>query len=167
MGLLLAPAEGFGLQPRLFFALRAIKELFMLFWPIFGNFWCLVVIVVTFSGNLSNFERNQKKTKKSKRKKRKKFKKIKKIKKIQKSQKIQKIQKKIKKEIQKIQKKSIKKPKNQNIVKNGQKIRKSPKISKIHLFFCFVFSLKKILPEKKCYPLSFPILGGRDSTRAL
>jgi hypothetical protein len=60
-GLLLAPAEGFGLRPRLFFALRAKKELFMLFWPIFGNFWCLVVIVVTFSGNLSNFERNQKK----------------------------------------------------------------------------------------------------------
>ena len=34
-------------------------------------------------------------------------------------------------------------------------------------FFCLIFfsSPKKI--RKKCYPLSFPILGGRDSTRAL
>ena len=44
-GLLLAPAEGFGLRPRLFFAIRAKKELFMLFWPIFGNFWCPVVTI--------------------------------------------------------------------------------------------------------------------------
>ena len=51
-----------GLRPsaEAFFALRAKKELFMLFWPIFGNFWCPVVTVVTFSINLSNFERNQK-----------------------------------------------------------------------------------------------------------
>ena len=33
----------------------------------------------------------------------------------------------------------------------------------IFYFFIFFFSPK----EKKCYPLSFPILGGRDSTRAL
>ena len=33
----------------------------MLFGPIFGDFWCPVVTVVTFSSNLSNFERNQKK----------------------------------------------------------------------------------------------------------
>ena len=39
------------------------KEPFMLFWPIFGNFWCPVVTVVKFSSNLSNFERNQKKQK--------------------------------------------------------------------------------------------------------
>ena len=45
-GLLLAPAEGFGLW------------LIMLFWPIFGNFWCPVVTLVTFSSNLSTFKRN-------------------------------------------------------------------------------------------------------------
>ena len=54
-GLLLAPAEGFGLRPRLF----------MLFWPIFGNFWCSVVTVVTLSSNFSNFERNQEKNEKN------------------------------------------------------------------------------------------------------
>ena len=38
-GLILAPAEGFGLWPRLFFfALWAKKELIMLLWPIFDNF---------------------------------------------------------------------------------------------------------------------------------
>ena len=52
-----------GLRPRLFFLPK--KELFMLFWPIFGNFWCPVVTMVTFSSNLINFERNQKKTKNS------------------------------------------------------------------------------------------------------
>ena len=36
-----------------FFALWAKKkELIMLFWPYFGNFWCPVVTVVTFSSNL-------------------------------------------------------------------------------------------------------------------
>ena len=58
--LLLAPAA------KAFFALRAKKELIMLFWPIFGNFWCPVVTLVTFSSNLSNFERNPQKTKKKK-----------------------------------------------------------------------------------------------------
>ena len=55
-----------GLQPsaEAFFALRAKKKLIMLFWPIFGIFWCPVVTLVTFSSNLSNFERNPKKTKK-------------------------------------------------------------------------------------------------------
>ena len=48
-----------------FLALRARKELFMLFCTFFGDFWCSVVTVVTFSSNLNNFERNQKKTKKS------------------------------------------------------------------------------------------------------
>ena len=61
-GLLLAPAEAF-------FALRAKKELIMLFWPIFGNFWCPVVTLVNFSSNISNFERNTKKTKKIQKKK--------------------------------------------------------------------------------------------------
>ena len=36
-----------------------------LFWPIFANFWCPVVTLVTFSSNLSNFERNPKKPNKS------------------------------------------------------------------------------------------------------
>ena len=55
-GLLLAPAEGFGLWAK--------KEPNLLFWPIFGNFWCIVVTLVTFSSNLSNFGRNPKKPKK-------------------------------------------------------------------------------------------------------
>ena len=53
-GLLLAPAEGFGLCPRLFLPFRQKKELIMLF-------WCPVVTLVTFSSNLRNFERNAKK----------------------------------------------------------------------------------------------------------
>ena len=56
-GLLLAPAEGFG---RGFCSLWAKKEHIMLFWRIFGNVWCPVVTWVTFSSNLSNFERNSK-----------------------------------------------------------------------------------------------------------
>ena len=64
-GLLLAPAEGFGLRPSLFCP-SGKKRAFMLFLPNFGNFWCSVVTVVTFSSNLSNFERNKKKLKKSK-----------------------------------------------------------------------------------------------------
>ena len=65
-GLLLAPAEGFG---RGFFCpLGKKKAFFMLFWPIYGNFWCPVVTVVTFSSNLSNFERNQKNKKNPKKK---------------------------------------------------------------------------------------------------
>ena len=41
----------------------------MLFWPIFDNFWCSVVTLVTFSSNLSNFERKPKKLEKKERKK--------------------------------------------------------------------------------------------------
>ena len=37
-------------------------------------------------------------------------------------------------------------------------VKKSKKSQKFEFFFW---------PKKKCYPLSFPILGGRDSTRAL
>ena len=48
-GLLLAPAEGFG---RGFFCPSGKKRAFLLFWPIFGNFWCPVVTMVTFSSNL-------------------------------------------------------------------------------------------------------------------
>ena len=43
VGLLLAPAEGFGLRPRAVFALWAKKGLIMLFWHIFGNFLFPVV----------------------------------------------------------------------------------------------------------------------------
>ena len=59
-GLLLAPAEGFGLRPRLF-----LPFVFLL---ILGHFWCSVVTSVTFSSNLSNFEKNQKKSKKNSKK---------------------------------------------------------------------------------------------------
>ena len=62
-----------------FFALRAKKELIMLFWPIFGSFWCPVVTLVTFSSTLSNFEGNPKKPKKNPKKIQKKFKKLQKI----------------------------------------------------------------------------------------
>ena len=48
-----------------------------------------------------------------------------------------------------------------------KKIQKSRKISKIHFFFKYFFLVKKKKNlKKKGYPLSFPILGGRDSTRA-
>ena len=42
-------------------------------------------------------------------------------------------------------------------------IQKSEKISKNHFFPFFYF----IFFKKKCYSLSFPILGGRDLTRTL
>ena len=58
-GLLLAPADGFGLQTGLSLALWAQKELFCCFsfFLILGHFWCLVVSSVTFSKNLSNFKK--------------------------------------------------------------------------------------------------------------
>ena len=57
-----------GLRPpaEAFFALRAKKELYMLFWLTLGHFWCSVVTSVTFSSNLSNFEKIQKIQEKSK-----------------------------------------------------------------------------------------------------
>ena len=103
-GLLLAPAEGFGQG---FFYPSGKKRAFMLFWPNFGNFWCSVVNVVTFSSNLNNFEINKKmKRKKNEKKYKKKFKKSKNPKKFK-----------------KIQKKIQKKPKNSKII---QKNLKSP-----------------------------------------
>ena len=42
-----------------FFALLANKGLFMLFRPVLGRFWCSVVPLVIFSGNLSYFEREK------------------------------------------------------------------------------------------------------------
>ena len=87
---LLRRASAFG---RGFFYPSGKKELFMLFCPIFGDFWCSVVTVVTFSSNLNNFERNQKNPRKSK----KIQKKSKNIEKILKFQKIHTLQKKFKK----------------------------------------------------------------------
>ena len=49
--------------------------------------------------------------------------------------------------------------KKSGILKN---LEKSRKISKKKFFLIFLFSPEK----KKLYRLSFPILGGRDSTRA-
>ena len=51
--------------------------------------------------------------------------------------------------------------KNTKNVKNGQKILKFQKVS-FFRFFLFIF-----VCLKKCSPLSFPILRGRDSTRVL
>ena len=62
-GLLLAPAEGFGLWPWLFQPFGQKKSFLCCFGPFLAIFWCPVVAVVTFSSNLSNFERNQKKRK--------------------------------------------------------------------------------------------------------
>ena len=45
-----------GLRPWLFLPFGQKIDLIMLFWPNFGNFWCSVVTIVTFSSNLSNFE---------------------------------------------------------------------------------------------------------------
>ena len=70
------PAEGF-------FALRAKKNLIMLFWPILGHCWCTVVPLVNLSSNLSKFKKNLKTPKKN----------LKKMK-IQKSKKSQKVHKK-------------------------------------------------------------------------
>ena len=46
------------------FAFQAKKELIMLFWPILGQFWFLVVTLITLSNNLSNFKKKSIKTKK-------------------------------------------------------------------------------------------------------
>ena len=57
------------------------------------------------------------------------------------------------------------------MVQKSENLKKSQKISKIHFFSKKkIFLKKKFFRRKKkniCYPLSFPILGGRDSTRAL
>ena len=136
-----------GLHPsaEAFFALRATKELFMLFWPIFGNFWCSVVTMVTFSSNISN---NNKKN----------IQKISKIfLKISKNPKIQKTSQKSKnpknpkktpKNPKKIQK-SIKTKKNQKMskmVKKSENLKKSQKftfLQFIYLFIYFFFRRKK------------------------
>ena len=131
-GLLLAPAEGFGLR---FF--QAKKEHLTLFWLTLGHFWHSVVTSVTFSSNLSNFE---KKTKKSKKKtppkKNPKF--------------LKKINLKKKNNPKKVLKKSIKTPTIPKINKNCQKILKSQK----SIYFFFFFQKSKtsdffFQPQKK------------------
>ena len=49
---------------RAFFCPLAKKRAFMLLLLILGHFWCSVVISITFSSNLSNFEKKSKKNKK-------------------------------------------------------------------------------------------------------
>ena len=56
----------------------------MLFWPIFGDYWCPVATMVTFSSTLINFERNPPKKNEKIQKKIQKSKNLKKIKKSQK-----------------------------------------------------------------------------------
>ena len=71
--------------------------------------------------------------------------------------------KKSKKNLKNIHKSINKKPKILKI-SDGQKIQKKSKISK-YLKKSFFFNFFVLLC-RKCSPLSFPILGGRDSTRA-
>ena len=142
-----------------FFCPSGKKELFMLFWPIFVIFWCQVVTLVTYSSNHSNFERNPKKPKKSQKKPKKS--KNSKNSKNQQRPKNRKNPKKIQKNKNKIQKFIRKNPKISKMVRNP----KISKISKNH--FKKKIIRKKNLPKKKCHPLSFPILGGQDSPRAL
>ena len=58
VGLLLAPAEGFSLQPRLFLPFRQKKRAYDAVLAHFGQFLVPSSNLVTFSSNLSNFERN-------------------------------------------------------------------------------------------------------------
>jgi hypothetical protein len=146
-GLLLAPAESFGLRPRIFLPFGQKKELIIQFWPIFGIFWSPVITLLTFSSNISINNNNNKKSKK--------FQKISKNPKIQKtSKKSKKIQKKSKK-TQKIQKifknplkKKPKKPKNCQKWSKNPKIRKKLKKSQKITFFLFFFCLNFFLLAK-------------------
>ena len=54
--ILIAPAEGFGQG---FICPLGKKDLIVLVRLIFGNFWCPVITLVTFSSNLGNFERGK------------------------------------------------------------------------------------------------------------
>ena len=110
--------------------------------------------LVTFSSNLSNFERYPPPPKKNQtifknpKMAKKKSKYTKYTKNTRKIQKIQKIPEEINKSINKNKKKIVKKFKN---------LKKSQKSN----FF------SSFLSGKKIYPLCYPILGGFDSTRAL
>ena len=96
-GLTFSSCGGLWPSAQAFLALRTKKDLIMLFWPIFGNFWCPVVTLVTFSSNFGNFERNPEKNKKIQRKLKKIKKNSKKFKNPNNIQKIQNIQKQNKK----------------------------------------------------------------------
>ena len=135
-GLLLAPAESFGLRPRLFLPFGQKKELIIQFWPIFGFLWSPVITLVTFSSNISN---NNKKTNKKIIKILKNFRKFQKILKSKKRPKNQKQSKKSKKkpkDPKQIQKsiKNQKNPKLSKMVKKSENLKKSQKISKNHFF---------------------------------
>ena len=88
VGLLLAPAEGFGLRRRLFLPFGQKMGFLCCFGPFLAIFGCPAVTMVTFSRNLSNFEKNQKNEKIQKSPKNfKKFQKEKKRKNLKKSKK--------------------------------------------------------------------------------
>ena len=53
------------------------------------------------------------------------------------------------------------------MVKKFENLKKSQKITFFLNFFLFEKKKNRRKKEKICYPLSFPILGGRYSTRAL
>ena len=58
-GLLVAPAEVFGLRPR-DFCPSGKRKLIRLVWPILDHFLCPVVTLVTFISNFGNFKKNPK-----------------------------------------------------------------------------------------------------------
>ena len=147
-GLLLAPVEGFGLRPRVFLPFGQKRELIMLFWPIFGNFWPVVTFVtflvtlVTLKGiprktrkiqkNIKNFKKRLEILKK-------KFLKLKNPQQIKKSKNPKNIQEKSKtsQKIFKNSKNLLKKnTKNLKNVKNCQKKSKNHKKSQKITFFC-------------------------------
>ena len=132
--LLLAPAEGCGLWPRLFLPFGQKKRLFMLIWLTLDHFWCSVVTSVAFSSNLRNFEilvKNPKMPKQSK---------------------ISKNLKNSKKKIKKPEKSQKKSNKNQ---KNPKKIGKFQKIRKSEIFLKILknnfFSSKKLKIWRKFF----------------
>ena len=59
-GLTSSSCGGFWPSTKAFFAHRAKKDLYTLCVLTLGHFWCSVIISVTFSSNLSNFEKNPK-----------------------------------------------------------------------------------------------------------
>ena len=67
------------------------------------------------------------------------------------------------KKSKKIKKKIQKNSKNPKKIQKIQKVHKKPQKYKN----CQKWSTNPKVPKKKCYSHSFPILGGRDSTRAL
>ena len=58
VGLHQALALDFAFGRCFFLPLGKKRELIMLFWRTAGHFWCPVVTLITFSSNLSNFQKN-------------------------------------------------------------------------------------------------------------